>query len=154
MKDLLKKIIICLLPSILSSIVIMLNYNYIDIYKNLDKPKLSLSIFIILIVWCVLYIVIGISLYRICLSDNNKDSYCFYYIIQLLLSYLGMFLFFSFRLYGLTFIVTIVSMVFVLITTIKSFKIDRISGIIMIIYSLWYMYNIYIVCFIWMRNEM
>lgn len=154
MKDLLKKIIICLLPSILNFFVIMLNYNCINIYNNLDKPLLSLPIMIILIVWCIFYIAIGISLYRVCLVDNNKDNYYFNYIIQLLLNYFGMFLFFGFRLYGLTFIVTIASMIFVIITTIKSFKKDRVSGIIMTIYSLWYMYNIYIVCFIWMRNEM
>lgn len=154
MKQLLKKIIICLLPSILNFIVIMLNYNCINIYNNLDKPLLSLPIMIILIVWCIFYIAIGISLYRVCLVNNNKDNYYFNYIIQLLLNYFGTFLFFGFRLYGLTFIVTIVAMIFVIITTIKSYKKDRVSGIIMTIYSLWYMYNIYIVCFIWMRNEM
>ena len=154
MKDLLKKIIICLLPSILNFFVIMLNYNYINIYNSLDKPLLSLPIVFIIIVWCIFYIAIGISLYRVCLVDNNKDNYYFNYIIQLLLNYFGMFLFFGFRLYGLTFIVTIASMIFVIITTIKSYKKDRVSGIIMTIYSLWYMYNIYIVCFIWMRNEM
>lgn len=154
MKDLLKKIIICLLPSILNFFVIMLNYNYINIYNSLDKPLLSLPIVFIIIVWCIFYIAIGISLYRVCLVDNNKDNYYFNYIIQLLLSYFGMFLFFGFRLYGLTFIITIVAMIFVIIEAIKSFKKDRVSGIIMTIYSLWYMYNIYIVCFIWMRNEM
>ena len=82
MKDLLKKIIICLLPSILNFFVIMLNYNCINIYNNLDKPLLSLPIMIILIVWCIFYIAIGISLYRVCLVDNNKDNYYFYYIIS------------------------------------------------------------------------
>lgn len=150
----LKKIIMCLLPSILYSVVISLNYNNINMYNNLDKPLLALPIWILIMIWGILYIAIGISNYRIFMNSNNTSNFNFYFIVQILLCFIGAFLFFSFRLYGLTFIVSVLNLIFIIIATLKAFNIDIVSAIIMTMYTIWNGYNIYILCFIWMKNEM
>lgn len=150
----LKKIIMCLLPSILYSVVISLNYNNINMYNNLDKPLWALPIWILIMIWGILYIAIGISNYRIFMNSNNTSNFNFYFIVQILLCFIAAFLFFSFRLYGLTFIVSVLNLIFIIIATSKAFNIDIVSAIIMTMYTIWNGYNIYILCFIWMKNEM
>lgn len=151
---LLKKIIIYLLPSILYSVVIILNYNKIGIYSYLDKPLLSVSIWILIMIWGILYISIGILNYRIFMNSNNASNFNFYFIVQMLLCFIEIFLFFGFRLYGLTFIISVFNLIFIVIATSKAFYIDIASAIVMTVYTIWNVYNIYILCFIWIKNEM
>ena len=81
--------------------------NSINIYGKLDKPIFSPPSFVFIIVWTILYLLMGFASYRIyMIRDSGKDigTSLFFYIIQLLLNYLWPVIFFSFRLYGMAFI--------------------------------------------------
>ncbi|MEW8955437.1 TspO/MBR family protein [Clostridium sp.] len=125
-------------------------------YLELDKPWFSPPPQVFQIVWPILYLLMGIAAYRIYLK--GKEQYVVgsltLYVIQLLLNFLWPFIFFTFRLYGLSFIEIIILLILIIVTAISFFKKDKISGILMIPYGLWVSYAAVINFFIWMFNEM
>lgn len=146
-----------LLPISGSLVVGYLNRNAMAIYSSLERPSFAPPGWIFMVVWPILYILMGISAYRIyMIRDQGKDvgKALFFYLIQLLLNFLWSFLFFSFRLYGLAFIELVILFIFVLITFIKFIKIDRVAGFLLIPYLLWIMFAGVLNFMIWVKNEM
>ena len=126
-------------------------------YMELSKPWFSPPPYVFTIVWPILYLLMGIAAYRIYLKykegEGDRRALTFYGV-QLLLNLLWPFLFFTFRLYGLSFIEIIVLLIFIILTTIAFFKKDKIAGFLMIPYILWVSFASVINFFIWMLNEM
>ncbi|WP_300384075.1 TspO/MBR family protein [Clostridium sp.] len=146
-----------IIPVAVGALVGYLNKNSFEFYKTLEKPFLSPPAIIFPIVWTILYILMGIAAYRYYMKSKikmlNSNGY-FYYIIQLICNFAWTFLFFTFRLYGLSFLWIIVILILVLITTVKFFKLDKIAGILMIPYIIWLSFAGLLNYFIWMLNEM
>ena len=131
--------------------------NSINIYGKLDKPIFSPPSFVFIIVWTILYLLMGFASYRIyMIRDSGKDivTSLFFYIIQLLLNYLWPVIFFSFRLYGMAFIELIVLFIFVGITFVKFIKLDKIAGFLFIPYMAWLIFAGVLNYFVWWKNEM
>ena len=109
------------------------------------------------IVWTILYILMGIAAYRIYMKNkkisDDKGAY-FFYLVKLIFNLAWSFLFFTFRLYGISFIWTIILIVLVIITFIKFIKIDKIAGLLLIPYLIWLFYASYLNFFVWVFNEM
>lgn len=146
-----------LLPILGGGLVGYLNRNSMEIYEKLDKPIFAPPAIVFLVVWVILYLLMGFSSYRIyMIRDGGKDvgTSLFLYIIQLLLNYLWPFIFFSFRLYGLAFIELIILSIFVIRTFIKFIKLDRIAGVCLIPYMIWIVFAGVLNYFIWVKNEM
>lgn len=134
-----------------------INKNSFEIYKSLEKPFFAPPKIIFPIIWTMLYILMGIAAYRVYMKNKikglNSDGY-FYYIIQLLCNFSWTFSFFTFRLYGLSFLWIILISILVIITTLKFFKLDKIAGGLMSPYILWLTFAGALNYFIWMFNEM
>lgn len=134
-----------------------LNKNSFEVYKSLEKPFFSPPAIVFPIVWTMLYILMGIAAYRIYMKnkikDLNSDGY-FYYIIQLICNFTWTFIFFTFRLYGLSFLWIIAIIVLVIITIIKFLKVDKIAAVLIIPYIIWLAFAGVLNYFIWMLNEM
>lgn len=150
-------IIISILPLLCGIFVIYLNRNAILVYNILDKPIFTPHPVIFLSIWAIMYILMGIATYRIyMIRDQGIDigSSLFFFLMQLLLSYLWFFIFFSFRLYGLAFIENKIMLVFLIITFSKFLRYDRIAAVLLIPHIIWIMYVGVLNFFIWMNNEM
>ena len=146
------------LPLLIGFLINMILPNIKEIYEQLQKPVLAPPAYVFPIVWTILYILMGISSYKIYIlkyENIDSSSAMFVYYIQLLLNFLWSIIFFGLRLYGLAFIEVLVLIVFVIIT-IKRFycKGGKSSAFLMIPYLIWILYAGILNFFIWMLNEM
>ena len=137
-----KKIVInILIPIIVGGISALITKNSMDIYSYLDKPSFSPPSILFPIVWTILYLLMGVSSYLICNSDNrNKKSAYIIYGIQLFLNFIWSIVFFllSYRL--LSFIIIILLLISIIIMIIKFYKIDKKAGLLQIPYLLWVLF--------------
>ena len=150
-------IIALAIPLIGSGIVWYLTKNSVYLYSTLDIGVLAPPAWLFMVVWPILYFLMGISSYRIyMLREQGKDtgSALFFYAVQLLLNFLWSFIFFSFRLYAIAFIEIIILFIFVIITFIKFIKIDKIAGFLLVPYILWLTYASFLAFMVWLKNEM
>ncbi|WP_418222574.1 TspO/MBR family protein [Clostridium isatidis] len=146
-----------LIPLLGAIITIYFNINSISIYEDLKKPFLSPSPLITLIIWTSLYIILGIAAYRFYTKNENKklnSNGYFFYLLQLFCYFGWKFLFITFRLYGLSFILLIVIVIISIITSLKFFRIDKKSAFLILPYIMWLIYSAVINYFIWFYNEM
>lgn len=107
------------------------------IYEVLEKPVIAPTSYIFIIVWPILYLLIGLAAYRIWewkKQDRYENGTLKLYSFQLFLNFLWPILFFRFRLYGLAFVELLVLSIFILLTTFHFFRQDRLSGFLMIPY--------------------
>lgn len=146
-----------LIPLLGGFIVSYINRNSMDTYKSLKKFFLTPPDIVFVIVWTILYILMGIAAYRIYIKNKSyKDDNgaYFFYLVQLILNFMWSFIFFTFRLYGISFLWIILLFIFVIITFIKFIKVDKIAGFLLIPYILWIIYAGVLNYFIWFFNEM
>lgn len=150
-------IVSILLPLGGGFLVGFLTSNSRELYGELTKAPFFPPAIVFPIVWTILYILMGIASYRIYMirdEGKNVGSALFFYLVQLLLNFLWSFVFFSFRLYGLSFIVLIVLLIFIIITFVKFLKVDKVAGFLLIPYILWVAFAGFLNFYIWMKNEM
>ena len=147
-----------LIPTLGGFLVWYINRNAITYYgENVKKPFFTPPGIVFIIVWSILYILMGIAAYRIYVKNkesNNDNGAYFFYLLQLILNFMWSFIFFTFRLYGISFIWLIILLVFVIITFIKFIKIDKIAGFLLIPYIVWLLYAGVLNFFVWLLNEM
>lgn len=107
--------------------------SYVDLNKAIDVPGYIFSI-----VWSILYLLMGISLYIIYESYGyNKKSAIKIYFLQLLVNFFWTLIFFGFKLYLLGFIWTLLLIVLVIIMIIKFYNINKLAGLMNIPYLFW-----------------
>jgi len=123
-KQLLISILIPLILGTLVGLLIVPNSNINSILPPLIFP----------IVWTILYILMGISSYRIYQITNNISRI---YIIQLIFNLLWSFIFFNAKLYILAFIWIIILFILVIKMILEFIKIDKLSGYLQIPYAIW-----------------
>ena len=96
-----------IIPLLGGLIVGYINRNSMDTYRNLKKFVFTPPDIVFAVVWIILYILMGIAAYRIYVKNksniDDKGAY-FFYIIQLILNFMWSFIFFTFRLYGISFL--------------------------------------------------
>ncbi|WP_270941347.1 TspO/MBR family protein [Romboutsia lituseburensis] len=125
-------------------------------YSQLIKPGFAPPSMVFPIVWTILYILMGISAYKILKKGYElpkvKDA-MFYYWLQLGLNFIWSILFFGFDL-RLTSLITLAILIIIVITmTIKFFKIDKKAAYLNIPYILWLLYAFVLNYFIWVINR-
>ena len=107
-------------------------------YNEFVKPSFSPPGIIFPIVWTILYTLMGISSYLVIESDNyDKEEAIIIYIIQLIVNLIWSFIFFSFKLYLLSFIWIILLIALVILMIIKFYSINKVSSYLQIPYLLW-----------------
>ena len=146
------------IPLLIGGITSVLIPNMNLIYGNLVKPIFSPPPIVFPVVWTILYILMGIASYKVyILKYENVDvsSALFVYYIQLLLNFLWTFIFFGFRLYGLSFVELIFLVIFVILTIIRFYKkAGKKAALLLLPYLIWLIYAGVLNFFIWMLNEM
>lgn len=122
-------------------------------YKNLVKPPLSPPGFIFPIVWTILFVLMGISIYRIVrTNDFGVGSLKILYFIQLLVNALWTPIFFGLNAYLFAFIWLLLLLVLVVIMTVKFHYLDKISAYLLIPYIIWLLFAGYLNLEIYLLN--
>lgn len=110
------------------------------IYQGLQKPFFSPPAWVFGVVWTILYILMGISLYRILmlgkLGENIRKE-IIVFSIQLILNLAWSIIFFYIGNIFLALLDLILLIIFVYITIVLFYKKDKIAGLLLIPYGFW-----------------
>ena len=111
-----------------------------DDFETVNKPSFSPPGFLFPIVWTILYILMGISSYLVCVNKTDKkfvDRACIIYVLQLIVNVLWTPIFFRFKLYFVAFLWILLLIALVVFMIIKFYKIKHLSGLLQVPYLLW-----------------
>lgn len=149
-KKIISYIVITLLVGSFFTLVIMDSFN---IYNTIDKPFLSPNKIVFPIVWSVLYILMGISLYIISESKYlNKDKSYLLYILQLLVNSVWPLFFFKFRLFFVSFLIVLLLIYLVIKLILEFYKINKLAAYLQIPYLLWLIFASYLSLGVFLLN--
>ena len=140
------------IPLAVGGLSAFLTQNAMDLYQNIDQPPLAPPSWLFPIVWTILYILMGISTYRIQLSDSNtKTEALMLYALQLLLNFTWPLIFFL----GQNFLIAFIVLVFLwyaVFQMIQAFyTIDPLAAILQIPYLVWLTFAGYLNLMIYFR---
>lgn len=145
-----KKIII-FIPIILGTIVGILLMNSYVFYQGLIKPPLAPPNWLFPIAWSILYLLMGISYYKI--IDKTDDVIVRQiYRIQLFFNLVWPVIFFIFELLLLSSIWIVCLDVLVIIMIYMFYKIDSKAGLLQIPYLIWILFATYLNISIFILN--
>lgn len=137
----LKRLIISLIiPLAVGGLSAFITQGDMEIYKTVERPPFSPPSIVFPIVWSVLYILMGISLYLIWNSDDRYTDKTFAYTLfgfQLFLNFIWSPVFFSANQYLLAFIILIVLWITVLLMIVSFYKISKPAALLQIPYLIW-----------------
>lgn len=105
-------------------------------YPTLVKPSFTPPDWVFGPVWTILYIMMGIALYRVWNSSHNKVAITFF-ILQLALNFLWSFLFFGLKNPLLAFLEIVSLLVMIALTLWHFYPISRAAAFLLIPYLLW-----------------
>lgn len=132
-----KKLISSILITFLIGCLFVPFVDSFSLYNELNKG-IELPAIVFPIVWSILYLIMGISLYMIRKNeDYGKNSAYKIYFAQLVVNSIWTLIFFILKMYVLSFIWIILLLILVIIMVIKFYKIKKVSGLINIPYIIW-----------------
>ncbi len=109
----------------------------LDIYADINLPAFAPPSILFGIVWTVLYVLMGISLYLVLSSGNaNKDTW-WYFGWQLVFNFIWPILFFNFRLFWLSFVWLLILLYLIIRMIINFWHINKAAAILQIPYAIW-----------------
>ena len=132
-KRLIKSIALPVAVGVISGLI-MMPFND---YQSLNQPPFSPPAILFPIVWSILYVLMGISAYRI---KDNLDIYYF----QLFFNGFWPIIFFVFKLYLIAFIWLVVLIFLVIIMIKRFYKIDKPAALLQIPYLIWLLFAAYL----------
>ena len=110
-----------------------------NIYKDLNV-LIKVPSFIFPVVWSIIYLLLGTSLYLVLVSNCDKKQAIKYYLIQLFINSVWTLVFFGFSLYVVSFILIVLLIFFVILMIISFYKINKVAGLLNIFYLLWLLF--------------
>ncbi|MBR5923279.1 MAG: tryptophan-rich sensory protein [Clostridia bacterium] len=138
--DLKRLVISLIIPLAVGGLSAFVTRGDMDVYKTVERPPLSPPSVVFPIVWTVLYILMGISLYLIWNSGDiyvdKKNAYIFFGI-QLFLNFIWSPVFFTARQYLPAFLILVALWLCVLAMIINFAKISRPAALWQIPYLIW-----------------
>lgn len=137
-------ILICEAVGFISS---LLSGNTKEIYQSLNQPPLAPPSWLFGVVWPILFALMGIAVYRVYISDAEKDlinEAIFFFTAQLIVNFLWPIIFFRFQLLWAAVVTIVVLLILVLITLSKFRKIDTLAFWLMIPYLAWLLFAAYL----------
>lgn len=134
-----KKLIFSLaVPLLVGGISGLITRNSVEVFESLIKPPFAPPAWIFGPVWTVLYLLMGISLYRVLKEkDSDIQKALILFGVQLFLNFIWSPIFFILNLRLLAFIIILILTLFVVLTAKNFYKIDKLSGLLFIPYIIW-----------------
>lgn len=133
----------------------LLNISAFSLYQKLTKPPLSPPAIVFPIVWSVLYLLMGISCYRIAVVSTEREKRMdalFSYAIQLFVNILWPILFFNLRAFLLAFVWLLFLWVLILRMIWQFDAINRLAAYLQIPYLLWCTFAAYLNLAVYLLN--
>lgn len=135
-----------LIVGLLSTLFVDFNF-----YKEINLPSVAPPSILFPIVWTILYVLIGISLYLILRDGKNKENITLF-ITQLLINFIWVICFFRFRLFFGSFIIIIILDCIVLYSILEYYKYNKVSSYLLIPYFLWIVFASYLNWMVFVLN--
>ena len=144
----LRKLATSLLPPLISGLLAsFLTRGNMDIYQRISVPPLSPPSVVFPIVWTILYILMGISLYIVRVSRGSNDvkkiGYIFY-ALQLLFNFVWPILFFNLGTYTFSAVWLGIMIVLIILNIIWFAKVNNVSAYLLIPYLVWCLFALYL----------
>ncbi len=120
-------------------------------YQTINKPWFTPPNWLFGPAWTTLYILMGISLYKIIFLPNNKLPLTVFFI-QLVLNFFWSFIFFYFVEFGWALTEIIFLWISILAMIILFYKQNKIAALLNLPYLLWVSFATCLNCSIWLLN--
>jgi tryptophan-rich sensory protein len=143
-------IINILIPLVVGGVAALLTRDSMTLYANVQKPPFSPPSLVFPIVWTILYILMGISAYRV-MEKGGCDST--FYSLQLFVNFLWPVFFFSFEAYLFAFVLLLVLIALVVGMIMAFYKCDKWAGYLQIPYLLWLLFAGYLNLGVYLLNR-
>lgn len=149
-----KKMILCLAICLIAGMVSgLLTVNSPEVYGNLKLPDISPPGFLFPIVWTILYILMGISLYLIVESDAPmRKMGLMIFCAQLIVNFIWAPIFFTYGEYLLAFVLAVLLWILVAAMILTFMKIDRRAAYIQVPYLIWLVVACYLSYSVYVLN--
>lgn len=122
-------------------------------YSGLNKPPLSPPSIVFPVVWTILYILMGISSYLVCTSDEpDKGKAIRVYAAQLFFNFFWSIIFFRFENYLLAFIWLLALIALIVLMIYRFYKIKPLAAYLQVPYLLWCTFAAYLNFMIYYLN--
>lgn len=146
-----KKLIFCIVITfVIGGLFAMLTDN--SFYKDLNKP-FDLPAIVFPIVWSILYILMGTSLYLVTTSDDpNQKNAIYIYFAQLIVNSLWTLFFFGNRWFLFSFYWLIFLIILVILMIYTFYNINKKAALINIPYLIWLIFAAYLNYMIYYLN--
>lgn len=115
-----------------------------DIYEEIKVPPLAPPTTVFPIVWTILYVLMGVSLYIVLREEKFNEAAINIYITQLSLNFIWTIVFFNLQNFLLSFILIVALWISVFLMMTSYYKTKKIAGILQIPYLLWVTFATYL----------
>lgn len=127
--------------------------NSMDIYQNINRPKLAPPGYIFPIVWTILYVLMGISSYLIHRSNHkNKETALIIYYFQLLINFSWPIFFFNYQNFLLALAILFILNILVIILIKVTYSVNHLASYLLIPYLIWILFALYLNFWIFIHN--
>ncbi len=124
-----------------------------NIYDEINIPPLAPPMWLFPVVWCILYILMGISAALVFKSiDSRKGSALRIYALQLIVNFFWSLIFFNMRAFGFAVIWLILLITLVVIMIAMFAKINKKAAWLQIPYIIWLLFALYLTLGIFILN--
>ncbi len=148
-------ILIALGVGALSALITKNNMNLV--YEQVNKPPLSPPMALFPVVWCILFVLMGISSAIIYINRNTNpeiaSSALKLYGVQLVFNFLWPIAFFNFQAFLFAFIWIMVLWVLIIAMIVQFNKINKTAGYLQIPYLVWTTFAAYLNLMIYILNR-
>lgn len=148
------EIILIFLPLVLGTLFSFFTPNQSGFYETIRRPPFSPPAIVFPIVWPVLYLLLGVSLYLIvrtqrnlALSEKEQSDFrliIFLFAIELVLNYLWSFIYFGGQKLWLAFFELLIMLIVQIVLNIKTYGFNKVAGLLQIPYTIWLVFALYL----------
>lgn len=143
-----------LVPQVFGLTSVLFAGDITEKYMELTKPSFAPPAAVFSIVWTILFILIGISSYLICVSDaRDKKQAKFYYSAQLGAVFLWPILFFGIGVRFFSFLWILLLLYLAVKYILEAKKINKTAAVLFYPYILWLIYAAVLNFSVWMLNK-
>lgn len=117
------------------------------IFQSINQPPLTPPPWVFIVVWTILYLLMGYANYKILTSHAFHDELQYASIVfytGLLLNYLWPIVFFNLELFGLAVLILFLLLCIILINIIVFYRINKLAGLALVPYFLWLLFALYL----------
>lgn len=139
-------VIIILITEIIGVAGSLFSGNASQRYESFLLPAFSPPSWIFGIIWPILYLLMGISVYIIynILQTNQSKRAIYFYWVQLILNFTWPIMFFRFNAIIVSVFIILLLDIIVFITIVLFYKINKIAGYLLIPYIIWLLFATYL----------